>query len=54
MNSYVDSNSKNIIKLKITTLLDSLDDYIVLILKKWLYMKSDHGSINELKYIISA
>jgi hypothetical protein len=36
-----------------TTLLYSLGDYMVLILK-WLYKKSDHGTINEFKYIISA
>jgi hypothetical protein len=35
------------------TLLGSLDDYMVLTLKKWLYKKSDHETINELKYIIS-
>jgi hypothetical protein len=35
-------------------LLDSLGDYIVLTLKKWLYKKYDHGTINELKYIILA
>ncbi len=35
-----------------TTLLDSLGDYMVLTLKKWLYKKLDHGTINELKYII--
>jgi hypothetical protein len=35
------------------TLLDSLGDYMVLTLKKWLYKKSDHETINELKYIIS-
>jgi hypothetical protein len=34
MNSYVDSNSsKNIIKFKMTTLLDFLGDYMVLTLK---------------------
>jgi hypothetical protein len=27
---------------------------MVLTLKKWLYKKSDHGTIIELKYIISA
>jgi hypothetical protein len=37
-----------------TILLDSLSDYTVLTLKKWLYKKSDHGTINEFKYIISA
>jgi hypothetical protein len=37
-----------------TTLLVSLSDYMVLTLKKWLYKKSDHGIINEIKYIISA
>jgi hypothetical protein len=37
-----------------TTLLDFLDDYMVLTLKKWLYKKLDHGTINELKYIILA
>jgi hypothetical protein len=37
-----------------TTLLDSLSDYMVLTLKQWLYKKSDQGTINELKYIISA
>jgi hypothetical protein len=37
-----------------TTLLDSLSDYMVLTLKKWLYKKSDHETINELKYTISA
>jgi hypothetical protein len=36
------------------TLLDSLGDYMVLKFKKWLYKKSDHGTINELKYIILA
>jgi hypothetical protein len=36
------------------TLLDSLRDYMILTLKKWLYKKLDHGTINELKYIISA
>jgi hypothetical protein len=36
-----------------TTLVDSLD-YMVLTLKQWLYKKSDHGTIKELKYIISA
>jgi hypothetical protein len=35
-----------------TILLDSFGDYMVLTLRKWLYMKSDHGTINELKYII--
>jgi hypothetical protein len=35
-----------------TILLDSLVDYIVLTLKKWLYKKSDPKTINELKYII--
>jgi hypothetical protein len=34
-------------------LLDSLDDYMVLILKNWLDKKSDHATINELKNIIS-
>jgi hypothetical protein len=33
MNSYVDFNLKNIIKLKMTTLLYSLGHYMVLILK---------------------
>jgi hypothetical protein len=34
MNLYVNSNlNKNIIKFKITILLDSLDDYMILILK---------------------
>jgi hypothetical protein len=37
-----------------TTLLDPLGDYMVLTLKKWLYKKSDHRIIDELKYIISA
>jgi predicted nucleotidyltransferase len=32
----------------------SLSDYMVLTLKTELYKKSDHGIINELKYIISA
>jgi hypothetical protein len=36
-----------------TTLLDFLGDYMVLTLKM-LYKKPDHGTINELKYIISA
>jgi hypothetical protein len=36
-----------------TILLDSLDDYMILTLKKWLYKKLDHGTINELNYIIS-
>jgi hypothetical protein len=31
----------------------TLDDYMVLTLKKWLYKKSDHRIINELNYIIS-
>jgi hypothetical protein len=35
-----------------TILLDSFGDYMVLTLRKWLYTKSDHGTINELKYII--
>jgi hypothetical protein len=35
-----------------TTSLYSLRDYMILTLKKWLYKKSDHGTINELKYII--
>jgi hypothetical protein len=35
-----------------TTLLDSLGDYIILTVKKWLYKKLDHGTINELMYII--
>jgi hypothetical protein len=43
----------NIIKLKMTTLLYFLGDYMILILKKWLYKKSDHEIINKLKYIIS-
>jgi hypothetical protein len=37
-----------------TILLDFLGDYMTLILKKWLYKKSYRGTINELKYIISA
>jgi hypothetical protein len=36
-----------------TTLLDSLGNYKVLILKKWLYKKSDHETINKFNYIIS-
>jgi hypothetical protein len=36
-----------------TTLLYSLGDYMVLTLKKWLYKKSDHGTINEFNYVIS-
>jgi hypothetical protein len=36
-----------------TTLLDSLGDYMVLTLKKWLHKKSDHGTINEFNNIIS-
>jgi hypothetical protein len=31
-----------------TTLLDSLGDYMILTLKKLLYKKLDHGTINEL------
>jgi hypothetical protein len=34
-----------------TILLDSLRDYIILILKKWLYKKLDHGTKNELNCI---
>jgi hypothetical protein len=45
---------QNIIKFKMTMLLYSLGDYMILTLKKWLYKKSDHRTINELKYIISA
>jgi hypothetical protein len=37
-----------------TILLDSLGDYMILTLKKWLYKKSDPRKINELKYIILA
>jgi hypothetical protein len=37
-----------------TTLLDFLCDYMVLTLKKWVYKKLDHGTINEINYIISA
>jgi hypothetical protein len=40
-----------------TTLLDSLGDYMVLTLKKNGYIRSQimiHGTINELKYTISA
>jgi hypothetical protein len=36
-----------------TTLLDSFDDYMVLILKNDYIRNKDHGTINELKYIIS-
>jgi hypothetical protein len=36
-----------------TTLLYFLGDYMILTLKKWLYKKSDHETINKLKYIIS-
>jgi hypothetical protein len=35
-----------------TILLYTIGDYMVLILKKWLYKKSDHGTVNEPKYII--
>jgi hypothetical protein len=35
-----------------TTLLDSLDAYMVLTLINWLYKKLDHERVNELKYII--
>jgi hypothetical protein len=34
-------------------LLDSLGDYMLLTLKKWLYEKLEHGTINESNYIIS-
>jgi hypothetical protein len=37
----------------VTIFLDSLGDYKVLTLKKCLYKKSDHETINELKNIIS-
>jgi hypothetical protein len=37
-----------------TTLLVPLSDYMVLTLRKGLYKKLDHKTINELKYIISA
>jgi hypothetical protein len=54
MNSYVRLQFKqNIIILKMTTLFDLLGDYMVLTLK-WLYKKLNHGTVNELKYIISA
>jgi hypothetical protein len=55
VNLYVDSNSSKKIKLKITTLLHSIDDYMILTVKKYLkiYKKYDHRIINELKYIIS-
>jgi hypothetical protein len=35
-----------------TILLDFIGDYMVLTLKKKLYKKLDHVTINELKYII--
>jgi hypothetical protein len=46
---------QKIIKLKITTLLHSLDDYKVLLVKRCLkiYKKYNDEIINELKYIIS-
>jgi hypothetical protein len=54
MNLYINSNlNKNIIKFKIILLLDSIGDYMTLILKKCLYKKMNLGTINKLKYIIS-
>jgi hypothetical protein len=36
-----------------TILLDSLANYMILKLKKWLYKKLEHETINKLKCIIS-
>jgi hypothetical protein len=43
-----------IIKFKMIILLDSLGDYMILTLKNSYIKKSDHGTINKLKYIILA
>jgi hypothetical protein len=56
VNSYINFKlNKNTVKFKITTLLHSFGDYMILTVKKYLKInkKYDHEIIKEFKYILS-